>query len=618
MHQPLQKRITPILFEYRHEPKFQSQLMVRGVYDWCSPMKVISMFDNTKESLSDFLEEIHTGKIQLPDLQRSYTWCNDQIVKLIASISLSFPIGAILTIQVKNNSTTFKPRLVEGVQLDQPCLPESLILDGQQRSTTAYMCLRSGRSVMIRDRKTHKIQERYYYIDIPAALNPEIDRVEAIISLPLSQIQKTRDRYIDCSSPHQEFEQLLFPVSNIFTFAHWREGFQKHWNYEPEKLHLIKKFELEVVKKFEHYQLPIIQLRPELPKIAVCQIFEDMHEMPTPMTFFDLMTACFAAEDFSLRQHYADVTKHLTKFTVLQNLRNTDWLSAVTLVATYHRRQSASPESTAQLPSVGCRRQDILTLTLEEYKTYANITMNGFEQSAKFLGSLGFLNPDDIPYPMQHTCLSAILAVIGLPNDSTRSQLERWWWSCLFGEVYANWQNTISARDMIEVPRWLAGGLPPSTLDHFQFDANRLQSVTRRQGAIYKSLNALLRKHGAIDFLSGETLRDVQSFEGSIESHHIFPEAWCKQQSIQRSRFNCVINRTPLRQDTNRFVGGKSPAEYLQKLTTQQNISQKRLNTILESHLIDPILLRNNDFANFFDRRSSALAQLIQNTLRSS
>jgi hypothetical protein len=204
---------------------------------------------------------------------------------------------------------------------------------------------------------------------------------------------------------------------------------------------------------------------------------------------------------------------------------------------------------------------------------------------------------------MQHTCLPAILAVIGLPNDSTRSQLDRWWWSCLFGEVYANWQNTISARDMIKVPRWLAGGLPPSTLDHFQFDANRLQSVTRRQGDI--------------DFLSGETLRDVQSFEGSIESHHIFPEAWCKQQSIQRSRFNCVINRTPLRQDTNRFVGGKSPAEYLQKLTTQQNISQKRLNTILESHLIDPILLRNNDFANFFDRRSSALAQLIQDTLRS-
>jgi hypothetical protein len=87
---------------------------------------------------------------------------------------------------------------------------------------------------MIRDRKTHKIQERYYYIDIPAALNPEIDRVEAIISLLLSQIQKTRDRYIDCSLPHQEFEQLLFPLSNIFTFVHWREGFQNTGTTNPK------------------------------------------------------------------------------------------------------------------------------------------------------------------------------------------------------------------------------------------------------------------------------------------------------------------------------------------------------------------------------------------------
>ncbi len=37
------------------------------------------------------------------------------------------------------------------------------------------MCLRSGTAVQIRDRQTHRIQERWYYIDIPIALNPEID-----------------------------------------------------------------------------------------------------------------------------------------------------------------------------------------------------------------------------------------------------------------------------------------------------------------------------------------------------------------------------------------------------------------------------------------------------------
>ena len=81
-------------------------------------MNSIGMFDNTKESLGDLLEDIHEGKVQLPDLQRSFTWCNEQIVKLIASISQSFPIGAILTIEVNSNSSfSFKPRLLEGVQI---------------------------------------------------------------------------------------------------------------------------------------------------------------------------------------------------------------------------------------------------------------------------------------------------------------------------------------------------------------------------------------------------------------------------------------------------------------------------------------------------------------------
>jgi hypothetical protein len=38
---------------------------------------------------------------------------------------------------------------------------------------------------------------------------------------------------------------------------------------------LLDSLELEVLKKFEHYQMPVIQLRDSLPKEAVCQVFED-------------------------------------------------------------------------------------------------------------------------------------------------------------------------------------------------------------------------------------------------------------------------------------------------------------------------------------------------------
>jgi len=589
--------------------------MLVRVCDKIVAMNSIGMFDNTKESLGDLLEEIHTGKVQLPDLQRSFTWCNEQIVKLIASISQSFPIGAILTIKVNNNSSfTFKPRLLEGVRLKEEPMPDSLILDGQQRLTSAYMCLRSGLAVSIRDRQTHKVQERWYYIDIPAALNPEIERVDAIISLPRSQTKKTKHRKIDCTTAEKEYEQLLFPVSAIFNYAQWREGFQKYWNYEQDKLALARQFELEIVKRFEHYQLPIIQLRPELSKVAVCQIFEDMHEMPTPMTFFDLITACFAAEDFSLRDHFAAIGQQLFRFVVLQGVRNTDWLSAVTLVATYHRRERVLKENplVTQLPTVGCGRQNILDLELADYQQFAPMTLAGFEQSAKFLHSLGFVHPEDIAYPSQLLALASVLAIVGLPNDLGRTQLEQWWWSCSFGEVYNNWQNKRTANDTIEIPQWLAGGNIPSNINAVHFDRARLLQVTRRQGAIYKTLNALLRKQGAIDFLSGEIIRDVKAFDGEIESHHVFPEAWCKQQGIPATRYNCLLNRTPLKRDTNRFIGSQPPSVYLARLVDEQGISKQRLNEILRSHYIEPKTLWSDDFEAFLDARMGDLSLLIE------
>ena len=592
--------------------------MLGRVCDKIVAMNSIGMFDNTKESLGDLLEQIHTGKAQLPDLQRSFTWCNEQIVKLIASMSQSFPIGAILTIKVNSNSSfSFKPRLLEGVQITKEPIPDSLILDGQQRLTSAYMCLRSGNAVQIRDRQTHKVQERWYYIDIPAALNPEIDRIDAIISLPRSQTKKTQHRKIDCSTAEKEYEQLLFPVSAIFNYAQWREGFQKYWNYEQDKLALARHFELEIVKRFEHYQLPIIQLRPELSKVAVCQIFEDMHEMPTPMTFFDLVTACFAAEDFSLRDHFAGVSQQLSRFGLLQGVRNTDWLSAVTLVATYQRRERIVRENPllTQLPTIGCGRQNILDLELADYQQFAPMTLAGFDRAAKFLHGLGCVHAEDIAYPSQLLALASVLAIIGLPNDLGRTQLEQWWWSCSFGEVYNNWQNKHTANDTIEIPQWLAGGNAPSNLDSVNFNRERLLQVTRRQGAIYKTLNALLRKQGAIDFVSGEVLRDVKAFDGEIESHHVFPEAWCKQQGIPAARYNCLLNRTPLKKDTNRFIGAQPPSVYLARLVEQQGISKRRLDEILRSHSIEPQTLWNDDFEAFLDSRFGNLSLLIEKTM---
>ncbi len=146
-------------------------------------MVSICTFDVSKEFLPDFLLYIQQGKIQLPDLQRSFCWEDSLVREIIASASLGWPVGTIMLLQLGNPEVKFRPRLVEGVTLTPSPAPDKLILDGQQRSTSLFQALFSSQPVIIKDKKGYKIQTHWYYIDIEKALDPDIEREDAIISL---------------------------------------------------------------------------------------------------------------------------------------------------------------------------------------------------------------------------------------------------------------------------------------------------------------------------------------------------------------------------------------------------------------------------------------------------
>jgi uncharacterized protein with ParB-like and HNH nuclease domain len=78
---------------------------------------ITSTFKSGEPSLQDILREINDGRIQLPDFQRGWVWDDDHIASLIASISLSYPIGAVMLLQTGGDGVQFQPRPVQGVQI---------------------------------------------------------------------------------------------------------------------------------------------------------------------------------------------------------------------------------------------------------------------------------------------------------------------------------------------------------------------------------------------------------------------------------------------------------------------------------------------------------------------
>ena len=78
--------------------------------------------------LQDILQQAEKGELQLPDFQRGWVWDDSHIVSLLASISLSYPIGAVMTLASGNPDVKFLPRLIEGVTLSVPKDPDFLLL----------------------------------------------------------------------------------------------------------------------------------------------------------------------------------------------------------------------------------------------------------------------------------------------------------------------------------------------------------------------------------------------------------------------------------------------------------------------------------------------------------
>ena len=263
--------------------------------------------------LSGLLDQAHSGELQLPDFQRGWVWDDSHIRSLLASVSLSYPIGALMTLRNGNPDVRFKPRVLEGVTAPATTEPDVLLLDGQQRATSLYQALRSGLPVATRDTRGNDMSRRYF-ADIRACVDPDADREEAIVSVPADGLVKTfrGEVTLDVSTREAQIAALMFPLDIVLD-----SSATTLWQLEflapapAERLPMWFAFNAAVIAPFTQYRVPTIELARATPKEAVCQVFEKVNTGSVSLTVFELLTATYAADDFNLREDWAARHNHL-------------------------------------------------------------------------------------------------------------------------------------------------------------------------------------------------------------------------------------------------------------------------------------------------------------------
>lgn len=579
----------------------------------------VDTFGIEKEFLHTLLEEVEDGSAQLPEFQRGWVWPERHIASLLASISQGYPVGTVMMLRT-GGQVRFKERPVEGATPAPGVVPERLILDGQQRLTSLFQALRLGAAVRTQDSRRRPVSG-WFYLDMRAALNPAADREESIYFVPEERVVYNfrREPVRDLSTREKEYEAHFFPIHRALDPQEWWMGWQEYWDYDRDRIMFWNEFQRQVVNHFTTYQVPIIELGKATPREAVCQVFEKVNTGGVTLTVFELLTASYAADEFDLRRGWDECQRQWSgpEHRILREVSNTDFLQAVTLLATRARREAEAArgvEDEERLPRIGCKRSDMLGLTLAEYQRFAPDIVRGLKAAARFLHQQYLFETRFLPYGTQLIPLSAIFAVLGneAENAGAQQKIAQWFWCGVFGELYGGSTETRFNRDLPEVVARVRGErVVPRTVYEAEFSPSRLRTLRTRGSAAYKGIYALLLKEGAVDWRTGALSTVDTYFDEATDVHHIFPKHWCEAHGIDPKTCDSIINKTPLSSRTNRVIGGRAPSEYLTRLANSASIDASDLDKHVATHLCDPDLLRADDFHGFHAHRRRALLDRI-------
>ena len=154
--------------------------------------------------LRELLVLVHDGTIQIPEFQREFHLDDGWVRSLLASLSLNYSVGAIMLLESGNADVRFAASRFAGTP-ETTSAPGWFVVDGQQRLSALYQAFAADRSTSPGDR-------RQYYINILTALDPKVDRDDAILDdVPGTWLKAPIEQRFQL-----EWERCLFPLRLIF------------------------------------------------------------------------------------------------------------------------------------------------------------------------------------------------------------------------------------------------------------------------------------------------------------------------------------------------------------------------------------------------------------------
>jgi hypothetical protein len=577
----------------------------------------MALFEDTRYSLASLIENIDTGIIGLPDIQRPFVWKDTQVRDLFDSMYLGYPVGYLL---FWANAFQENTRNV-GADTEQ-AIPSLLIVDGQQRLTSLYAVIKGKRVV----------RENYEKEYIEISFKP----LDGKFEVPDAASRRSPEYIHNISDVWNTDNVMQFTMDFISKLKDTRELTAEEettLQHNIGKLHYLRDFPFSALK-----------LSQNMSEEEVAQVFVRINSKGKTLKQADFILTLMSVfwdggrmelEDFARRSRMQG-SQEATPFNYIFQPDADELLRAVIGLGFKRARlqyaYSILRGKDLETGEFSVSRRDKQFAILKENQERA-LNLNTWHEFLKSIRKAGYTRSDFIS-SRNNIIYVYTMFLLGkydyeVDANTLRNVIARWFAFVSLTGRYTGSPETKMERDLallrdiktadefIEkinhiIDTELTGDYWSITLpDELATSSSRSPALF----AYYASLKILgakgLFSSLQVAELSQEGLKEQRS---ALERHHLFPRAYLERNGVSdQTKRNQIANYALVEWGDNNNIADKAPSEYLPEYINRMSEEEKK--EMYFWHAL-PEGWENMEYEDFLTKRRELMAGVIKKAFK--
>lgn len=567
-------------------------------------------FTNKTYPLNNLINDIETGNIALPDLQRPFVWSTTKARDLIDSLYKGLPVGVIILWEIYE-SNGFRP-----INSENKRDPRFLVIDGQQRLTSLFSIIKDKEII---SKNVHKFK-------IKIAFNPLEEKFE--VSNPA--IEKSKEWIADISD--------IFANTSTYNLIQKYLGKIKDINVNLDQNVIAER--IEKVKNILNYPSQVIELSTELDPEEVSEIFVRINSKGQSLNQSDFILTLMSVywpegreqlENFYKNAHNPPQKNKPSSYNIIGIKPSPDQLIRTIVGYSFNRGRLKyaylilkGRDLENRTISSELREKNFKQFNIGQEKA---LNLTNWHDFIKIIYSAGFIDEFLISSKVAFFITYAFYLKLLDEKDKydfkeIESLIKKWFVFSILTQRYTGSPESVIEEDFNKIKNIGVGDFIENNIKtHLTEDSwtiilpEQLESSSTRNFAYLVYLASLIFFDVEVLF-SDIKLKDFlkpqfKSKKNIIELHHIYPKQYLiKEFKLNKKEYNQIANFIYIEYKDNIKISDKKPSEYWGEFI--ENLNQEQLQEIYKTYDL-PEQFPNMEYFDFLKERRKLMAQKIKN-----